>query len=122
VQIPAVAGQTYNQAAATLTQAGFSPSQSSQFSSTVPAGQVIGTSPTAGTFQQKGTTVTVYVSLGPGVTVPSGLVGASPVNASNAISSAGLVPSLAGCGSSVKSVSPASGTTVAKGSTVTLSC
>ena len=122
VQIPAVAGQTYAQASATLTQAGFSPSQSGQFSSTVPVGQVIGTSPSAGTLEQKGTAVAVYVSLGPGVTVPSGLVGSSLTNATKALAAAQLSAASTGSCGTIKSVSPASGTTVAVNSTVTLSC
>jgi serine/threonine-protein kinase len=123
ISVPSVAGSSYATAQGALAKAGFtSITQSGQFSSSVPAGQVIGTSPTAGSMAQKTDAITVYVSLGPGAVIPSGLIGSSPVAASNKVTNAGLVPSLVGCGSSVKSVSPASGTTVAKGSTVTLHC
>jgi eukaryotic-like serine/threonine-protein kinase len=121
VAIPAVSG-TYDQAAATLSAAGFQPTKTSAFSASVPAGDVIGTSPATGTLAQKGTQVTVTVSLGPGVTVPSGLVGSSPVTAASRVSAAGLNPILQGCGSVIRTVSPGSGATVAKGSSVTLAC
>lgn len=71
VPVPQVSG-TYAQAAATITQAGFAPVQQKQYSTTVPAGSVIGTSPAVGTKLQKGATVTIITSLGPpSVKVPN---------------------------------------------------
>jgi serine/threonine-protein kinase len=117
VAIPSVSG-TFADAQATLSAAGFTATQSNQFSNTVPAGQVIGTSPAAGSLYQKGTTVTVYVSLGQGVIVPSGLIGEDATTAGQALKRAGLVPSYTGHGNTVVSVSPGSGSEVTKGSTV----
>ena len=119
VAVPAVSG-TYATAAAALQSAGFTPAQSNQFSSTVPVGQVIGTSPASGSLQPKGTTITVYVSLGPGVTIPSGLIGEDATTAGQTLRNLGLVPAYSGKGNRVVGVSPASGQTVTKGSTVTL--
>ena len=121
VAVPSASG-SYDQVAAALTAAGFVPVKANGFSATVPAGQVISLTPSAGSLQQKGSQVTVTVSLGPGVTVPGGLVGSSPVTAASKVSAAGLTPVLSGCGGVIKTVNPGSGATVAKGSTVTLAC
>lgn len=121
VPVPSATG-TYSQVAAALTAAGFVPVKATSFSASVPAGQVISINPASGSLQQKGTQITVTVSLGVGVTVPGALVGSSPVTAASKVSAAGLNPILQNCGSVIKSVSPGSGTTVAKGSSVTLAC
>ena len=64
--------KTFADAAAALTAAGLAPTRSDQFSSTVPAGQVIGTAPAAGTSVPRDSAVTVNVSKGPDVVrVPS---------------------------------------------------
>ena len=122
VAVPSVAGTSYATAQAALTKAGFTNvTQSGQFSTSVPVGQVIGTSPTAGTMAQKTDPITVYVSLGPGATVPH-VVGSSLAAATTALSNTGFgVASTGSCGT-IKSSTPAQGTTVAKGSTVTLHC
>ena len=73
VAVPSVTGaaSTYATAAAALTAAGFSPVESKVYSSTVPSGQVVATTP-AGGLQPFGSPVTVQVSLGPKpVTVPT---------------------------------------------------
>jgi serine/threonine-protein kinase len=119
VAVPSVSG-SYDAAAAALQAAGFTPTQANQFSNTVPAGQVIGTSPASGTLQQKGATVTVYVSLGVGVVIPSGLIGEDATTAGQTLENLGLVPAYSGKGNRVVAVSPTSGETVTKGSTVTL--
>jgi serine/threonine-protein kinase len=119
VAIPSVSG-TFASAQATLSAAGFSATQSNEFSTTVPAGQVISTAPPAGSLEQRGTTVTVYVSLGQGVIIPSGLVGEDATTAGLELKRLGLVPSYSGAGRTVVAVSPAPGTEVTEGSTVTL--
>ncbi len=68
VAIPPVTGpgSTYASASAALTAAGFNPVQANAYSSTVPVGQVIGTSPDPSAGPAPfGSTVTVSVSLGP---------------------------------------------------------
>ena len=121
IPVPTVSG-SYDQAAAALTAAGFVPVKATAFSASVPAGQVISTTPAAGALAQKGDQVTITISLGVGVTVPGGLVGSSPVTAAAKVSAAGLNPVLQNCGSVIKSVNPGSGATVAKGSSITLAC
>ena len=65
IAVPAVAGGTYDAAAATLTDAGFVPSQKDEFSIDIPAGTVIETDPAEGARLDKGASVTVIVSAGP---------------------------------------------------------
>ncbi|MGD0883253.1 MAG: PASTA domain-containing protein, partial [Acidimicrobiales bacterium] len=119
---PTVAGSgsTYASAAAALTAAGFAPTESKVYSSTVPAGQVVATAP-AGGLQPFGSRVTIQVSLGPKpVTVPS-LVGDSPSSAVATLTALGLVPGgpYGPPGSTtVVSTSPAAGSSVPVGSAV----
>ena len=120
IAIPSVSG-TYAQAQATLTQAGFTATEVLQFSNTVPVNQVIGTSPTSGSLAQKGSSVTVYVSLGVGVVVPN-VAGYPLGSAISAMNNAGFSYGTTGSCGIVRSTSPAGGTTAAKGSTVTLNC
>jgi serine/threonine-protein kinase len=122
IPIPSVANQPYANAAQALTSAGFSPVAENAYSDTVPVGQVIDTSPPAGSLALRGTAVTVHVSQGPQpVTVPS-VKGLSVEAASQALSALGLVPDVQnyGPGKPVQSQSPAAGSMVKKGSTVTL--
>ena len=122
--VPAVsgAGTTYASASAALTAAGFAPVESKIYSSTVPAGQVIGTvpDPSAGPVAF-GSQVTVQVSLGPKpVTIPP-LTGHSPHDAVASLQALGLVaggPYGPPGAHTVVSTSPAAGTSVPVGSTV----
>jgi serine/threonine-protein kinase len=121
---PVAAGASYAAAAAALTAAGFVPAQSNQYSSTVPNGQVIGTTPapTAGP-QPFGSKVTVAVSLGPQPVVIPNEIGNSVAAATAALQAEGL--NVAGpygpAGSTtVLSLDPAAGTTVAPGTTVNI--
>ena len=66
VPVPTVAGAaSYTAAATTIKAAGLTATEVQAFSTTVPAGQVIGTTPAAGTTAPPGTTITVQVSKGP---------------------------------------------------------
>jgi len=65
IAVPAVAGGTYDAAAATLTEAGFVPTQKDEFSIDIPAGTVIETDPAEGVRLDKGASVSVIVSAGP---------------------------------------------------------
>lgn len=65
IAVPGVAGGTYDEAAAALTEAGFVPTQKDEFSIDIPAGTVIETDPAEGTRLDKGVTVAVIVSAGP---------------------------------------------------------
>ncbi len=68
IKVPDVAGQSVASASTNLTSAGFKVTTVSQASTTVLAGQVIGTNPAAGILVAPGTTVTIIVSTGPGTT------------------------------------------------------
>jgi len=127
VAIPAVtgAGSTYAMASAAVTAAGFVPAQAKQYSATVPAGQVIGTTPDPSAGPQPfGSTVTVNVSLGPQpVTIPTSLVGESVATATAALQALGL--HVAGPygppgSTTVLSTDPAVGSSVLPGTTVNL--
>jgi serine/threonine-protein kinase len=65
IAVPGVAGQTYDEAAARLTDAGFVPSQRDEFSVDVDKGTVIETDPGEGARLDKGAAVAVVVSAGP---------------------------------------------------------
>ncbi len=71
ISVPSVSG-TYAQISSTLTAAGFLPTRTKEYSTTIPAGSVIRTSPSAGALLQKGQPVTVVMSLGPPMeTIPN---------------------------------------------------
>ncbi|HEX3841637.1 MAG TPA: protein kinase [Acidimicrobiales bacterium] len=93
VAIPPVtgSGSTYASAAAALSAAGFNPVQANAYSSTVPAGQVIGTSPdpSAGPAPYQ-STVTVNVSLGPQPVPVPNLSGDTVAQATSALQAKGL--------------------------------
>jgi serine/threonine-protein kinase len=93
VAIPPVTGpgSTYASAAAALTAAGFNPVQANAYSSTVPVGQVIGTSPDPSAGPAPfGSTVTVNVSLGPQPVPVPDLSGDTVAQATTALQSKGL--------------------------------
>jgi beta-lactam-binding protein with PASTA domain len=125
--VPEVKGLTSAQAVQKLTKAGFKPSTQSQSSTTVPAGKVISTEPSAHTEAQAGSPVTVLVSSGPAqVRVPD-VTGQSEAEAKASLRSVGLEPGavtkqeVAGSeAGSVLSQSPAAGASVATGQSVSL--
>jgi len=125
VGIPAVTGpgSTYATASAAITAAGLVPAESKVYSSTVPTGQVIGTSPdpSAGPVPF-GSTVTVDVSLGPKPVQVPDLIGSSVSSAVNQLQALGLKVTTYGPSSAAIVVycSPGAGTSVLPGSTVTL--
>ena len=90
VKIPSFAGGTYTQAAATLSADGLSVTEVQVYSTTVPAGQVISTTPGAGATAPFGSHVTVSVSKGPrAVPVPT-VIGDTVTKATAAVQAAGL--------------------------------
>jgi serine/threonine-protein kinase len=91
-----------------------------QYNSTVPNGQVVSWTPTGTALE--GATISVIVSEGPQpVTVPPGLVGMTVNQATAALLAVGLVPAADGpLVGHVFDSSPAPGTSVAPGTTVTL--
>jgi len=124
VTIPSVVGDTsYAQAAATLQGAGLKSTQGTSTTSTsVPAGQVIGTTPAAGSAVAPGTTVTVTLSTGPPmITIPN-ITGDSVATATSALQTAGLaLGQIYGpAGGTVFTTSPLAGQSVLQGSAVNL--
>jgi len=121
VPVPQVSG-SFAQAEAALVAAGFKVAEAKEYSSSVAAGTVTRTDPATGTPIQKGTTVTVYVSLGPpNVAIPS-MVGKTVAAASSILTNLGLkVGAVYGPpGGHVFHTTPAAGTTVKIGSSVNL--
>jgi serine/threonine-protein kinase len=123
VTIPTgLVGGSFQAAKAALSNLGLAVSQASQYSTSVPAGEVISTNPAPGQQAPAGSTVTVVVSAGPPmVTVPA-LGGDTVAQATAALQALGLtVANVYGPpkGTVFDSV-PASGATVVVGSSVNL--
>jgi eukaryotic-like serine/threonine-protein kinase len=126
VQVPSVVGESPAQAGADLAAAGLKVGQTSQQpSATVPAGQVTGTNPAAGTSVPTNSTVVVYVSSGPPTTTVPNLTGDTQAQAQQALQQAKLQgqPTTVtvtdpGQDGKVQTQSPAAGTTEPQGSTV----
>jgi beta-lactam-binding protein with PASTA domain len=121
VAVPSVSG-SFGAAQAALAVASLKAAENDVFNNTVPKGQVIATSPGAGTSVQVGSTVTVSVSKGPDlVTVPD-VRGQTVDAAANALQAQGF--NVVGVNGhltrSVTGTSPAAGSSVLRGSSVTL--
>jgi serine/threonine-protein kinase len=118
-------GRDAGDAQAALEQKGFQVSTQSEYSDTVPEGDVVSQSPDQGTLF-RGDQVSLVVSLGPElVEVPGGLVASGWESAQQTLESLGFhveighIDNYLGLGF-VYSVDPGSGTEIPKGSTVTL--
>jgi len=124
VPVPALSPtSTYAAAAAALSAAGFTPAQAKAYNPTVPTGQIIGTTPPAGTTQPYGSTVTVNISLGPQPVAIPDVVGESVAAATAALQAAGLRvagPYGPAGSTTVLSTDPVAGTSVQPGTTVNL--
>jgi eukaryotic-like serine/threonine-protein kinase len=125
VQVPLVVGLKESTATKALNRRGLTVDSSSQHSTTVPKGEVISTNPTDGTPVQKGSRVHLLVSSGPvQVKVPD-VTNTTTAAAHSALHNAGFsytdnqVNSTAPKGT-VISQDPVGGTTVNKGTSVTL--
>jgi beta-lactam-binding protein with PASTA domain len=125
VEVPDVLGQSEAEARATLEALGFSVERSEEFSTAVPRGDVISTSPPSGESAPKGSTVAIVVSLGPKTFEMPNVVGQSGAEAQAKLESLGLrvtvvpVPSTTPP-NTVVFQDPDPGTTVQQGQTVTI--
>jgi len=121
IAVPDVAGKTFDVAAQTLSAQGFTAARADVFSDSVPAGQVVGTDPSAGSKIARGSKVAVSVSKGPELVAVPNVVGLAVEAASQKLQSLGLVPDVSnyGPGKKVQAQAPAGGQ-VKKGSTVRL--
>ncbi len=126
VPVPTVVGSasTYATAAAALTAQAFVPAQNNAYSPTVPTGQVISTTPPAGSVEPYGSKVVVNVSIGPQpVVIPTDLVGHSVAAATAALQALGLKvagPYGPAGSTTVLSLDPVPGTSVQPGTTVNM--
>jgi beta-lactam-binding protein with PASTA domain len=122
VAVPDVAKQTYDQAAAALSGAGFTVTRADVFDATIPKDQVVGTTPAAGTAAPRGSEVTINVSKGPELIAIPPLVGKTLEAATAQLQGLGFVVDTQSYlpGRVVRASDPASGTQVAKGTKVTL--
>jgi eukaryotic-like serine/threonine-protein kinase len=125
VQVPLVVGLKESTATKALNRRGLTVDTSSQHSSTVPKGEVISSSPPDGTTVTKGSRVDLVISSGPvQVKVPD-VTNQNAASAHSDLRNAGLTFTDNQVNASqpkgtVISQTPAGGTTVDKGSTVTL--
>lgn len=128
VAVPNLLGMTVDEATAACNKLGIGVRQTSTAASEdYDSGQIINQTISEGTMVDKGTTIDVVVSSGKAdVTVPTGLTGSTQADAEAALESAGLVPDIqlqyddtVDVGN-VISTSPAEGTSVPSGATVTL--
>ena len=124
VTVPNLVGMTKDAAAAKLAGLGLNGSATSNYSDTVPEGQVISQNPYYGTKVEAGSTVTYVVSKGmQNVTVPS-INGSTEADAKAALKAAGLSGAALGyvndsqpAGTVIKQ-NPAAGQEIAPGSSV----
>lgn len=124
VVVPNVVGEAQADAEDAIEGVGLVPDVVTAYSPTVPEGDVISQSPTAGSVVEDGSTVTITISLGAApVTVPD-VVGLTQAAATSAITGAGLDASPSAAYDAVVPVGrvisqdPAATTPVAPGSTV----
>ena len=123
VVIPNVAGKSFEEASATLSAIPFTVTRTDQFSDTVPDGTVIGTNPGSGGKAQANSSVAILVSKGPDLVAVPSLVGDTLDSAQAKLDALGLssdIRDYSGKNKIVKAVSPAPGTKVKRGKTVTL--
>jgi eukaryotic-like serine/threonine-protein kinase len=115
------AGGTFAAAAAALDGVQLTATQVDEFNDTVPAGQVLGTTPAAGTQVPRGTAVSVRVSKGPDLVAVPAIAGLTIEAASQTLAAQGFQAFVQGNlrpGGKVLATDPAAGTMVKRGSTV----
>jgi len=125
VTVPSVAGMTQAAAEAALAQAGLKATAGSANSPTIPTGQVMTQAPPAGEKVPAGTSIGITVSQGPSSAAVPDVVEQTESNATAALKAAGLkVKAVTNYNPApdgdVYSQSPAQGTLVAPGSTITI--
>ncbi len=122
VVVPTVKTQTYTAAAGALKALGLTATQAQTYSTSVPSGQVIATTPASGATVPYGSSVQVKVSKGPQTVLVPTVVNQSVAKATAAIQKAGLTvgPVYGPQGGKVFTSVPLAGQQVKPGSTVTL--
>ena len=125
--VPDLSGRTQQQATQALTQVNLTGEFVESFSSTIPAGQVIGQAPPAGSEMPVGSVVTVDISMGktPATPVPD-VTGKTEADGAAALTAAGFKSQTTGGYSdsvakgTIMSQTPAAGVIASPGSTVTI--
>ncbi len=126
VTVPDVTGKTQAVAVATLRRAGLHPKVSLAANAHVASGLVIGETPPSGTIVEKGSSVNVVVSTGPGSQALADVTGKTSAEAVKILREDGFVPSTQNQASEtvakglVVSTDPTAGTEVQVGSHVTV--
>jgi serine/threonine-protein kinase len=122
VEIPNVTGTSFDDASAQLRAKGFSVVRSDQFSGTVDKDKVIGTDPPAGQLATRNSQVTVVVSKGQETVKVPNFRDATLEQAQQMLTQLGLIGDFQNVGANrkVRAQDPDPGTTVNKGSKVTL--
>ncbi|HYZ02315.1 MAG TPA: PASTA domain-containing protein [Candidatus Binatia bacterium] len=123
VRVPQVAGQPAGDAEQALIAAGFTVEARKVYSTTVPVGDVIRQRPAGGT-ADRGSKITIWVSLGPREFPMPNVVGKGTEDAKRTLQAAGLIVRVqvipGSAGTTVVSQIPDSGATVHQGDTVTI--
>ena len=124
IPVPSVAGSSLDAARAALTAAGFVVTSATDYNDTVKSGAAIRTEPGAGALLQRGSAVKIVVSKGPAPVKVPDVFKMSRKSAERALNAVGLKVKVVTSGSrlidAVKSQSPKAGTTVLRGTTVTI--
>jgi eukaryotic-like serine/threonine-protein kinase len=126
VNVPNVANMDQVEATQTLNSAGFRVQKATAASASVPSGSVIDTNPAAGTQAARNSLVTVNVSTGPEQVAVPNVIGRTQSDATAALTGAGFnvtvvqVPSSSSNMGRVITQSPDAGTTVDRGTQVTI--
>ncbi|HWX45784.1 MAG TPA: Stk1 family PASTA domain-containing Ser/Thr kinase [Solirubrobacteraceae bacterium] len=126
VTVPDVTGRVANLAEATLKAQGLTPVSLQAASTAVPAGQVIGEQPPAGTVVRRGSRVAISVSTGPGTVEVPNVKGQTSAQALRKLTQAGFKPTTQSRSSAsvptgnAISTEPSQGTVVQAGSPITV--
>jgi serine/threonine-protein kinase len=122
VPVPDVTGKTFDEASQALTGAGFTVARADDFSDTVDKDKVISTDPAANQGANRGAQVTVHVSKGPEMVAVPNLVGLTLEAAQQQLQAKAFEVDTQSYlpGRLVRAQSPAAGTSVNKGTKVTL--
>ncbi|HXX91549.1 MAG TPA: Stk1 family PASTA domain-containing Ser/Thr kinase [Acidimicrobiales bacterium] len=125
VSVPNVVGQQLTTACSLLGQSGLTCGTTTYQSSSLAQGQVISTTPAPFTQVNRGSSVNLVVSSGPGTTAVPGIIGDTPNGAHSALQAAGFTPNPdASCvsGTHVISQNPAANSQQPSGTSVNYSC
>lgn len=124
IEVPDLSGHSADDAAAAVKDLGLVPTPSEEYSTTVAEGQVISQSTAAGTVLHRGDPVAYVVSRGPEMVEVPDVVGKQLGEATRLLEERGLTVDvervLGGYFGTVRQTDPAGGTSVPKGSTVTV--